>query len=96
MFPRDNSRLVWIDEKKLGRLPKEMRRLYLDFAVIDKKGGKYGCPVHFNDMTVAWFLNEPRKGARPNVRCDEKYDFYALRAIRAGEELTVDYKSFSD
>jgi SET domain-containing protein len=26
----------------------------------------------------------------------KNYDFYALRTINAGEELTVDYSTFSD
>ena len=32
----------------------------------------------------------------PNTRCDENYDFYAKRPISIGEELTVDYETFSD
>jgi hypothetical protein len=38
-------------------------------------------------------MNESKK---PNTRCDENYDFYALRAVDSGEELTVDYSTFSD
>lgn len=55
------------------------------------KGGRYECPPTFNRLTVAWYLNEPRKGEGPNVRCNDSYDFFALRDISAGEELTVDY-----
>jgi SET domain-containing protein len=44
-------------------------------------------------LTPAWFLNESKK---PNTRCDDNYDFYTLREIRPGEELTVDYETFSD
>ena len=74
-------------------LPKKgpLRRLYDDFSIIKK--GHYGCPTSFNRLTPAWFMNESKK---PNTRCDENYDFYTLRDISPGEELTVDYKTFSD
>jgi len=42
-------------------------------------------------------LNEPRQGEKPNVYCDPKtYQFFALRDIRAGEELTVNYSTYSE
>lgn len=95
LFPDDNSEMVWIGRNRLRGVPKAIRRLYDDFAVLKK--GRYGCPKTFNDLTMAWYLNEPKKGDRPNVRCDpETYEFYALRNIRSGEELTVDYETFSE
>ncbi len=95
LFPDDNTRMVWIDKSRTRREPAEIRRLYEDFAVI--RGGLCGCPRSFNQMTMAWYLNEPKQGDRPNVRCDaETYEFYALRNIRSGEELTVDYETFSE
>jgi hypothetical protein len=36
---------------------------------------------------------------RADVRCETKqaeYEFYALRNIKAGEELTVVYRDYSD
>lgn len=76
-----------------ARLPKkgERRKLYDDFSII--KGEMYGCPTSFNCLTPAWYINESKK---PNTRCDENYDFYSLRDIESGEELTVDYETFSD
>lgn len=91
IFEGDKSRLVWIEAKKVQRLPKELRRLYEDFGI--KKGRKYGCPRSFNALTPAWYLNHSK---HPNVRCDSNYDFYALRNIKAGEELTVDYSTYSE
>ena len=96
IFPHDNSRLVWIDKERLKGLPENILRLYLDFAIIDKEKGRYLCPENFGLMTVAWFLNEPCRGMKPNVRCGKNYDFFAFRNIRADEELTVDYQTFSD
>ncbi len=90
VFAGENEEILWRDE---GSLPRngELRRLYDDFAII--KGRAYGCPTSFNRLTPAWYLNESKK---PNVRCDENYDFYSLREIGADEELTVDYATFSD
>jgi hypothetical protein len=62
-----------------------------DFSII--KGALYGCPTSFNRLTPAWYINESKK---PNARCDENYYFRALRNVDAGEELTVDYGTFSD
>ena len=74
----------------------EIRKLYQDFCVI--KGDVYKCPPNFNQMTVGWYLNEPKEGEKPNLGCDVKRDyiFYALRNIKKGEELTVDYSTFSE
>ena len=93
LFEGDNDEMLWVEEALLPKGPKEIRRLYADFPVIN--GGRYGCPPTFNRLTVAWYLNEPKKGDRPNVGCTDSYDFYALRNIKPGEELTVDYSTYS-
>jgi hypothetical protein len=85
--------MLWVGEGDLPRTPRQVRRLYDDFAVVKDK--RYGCPKNFNRLTMSWYLNEPRKGQRPNVR-ETNYDFFALRDIKAGEELTVDYSTYSD
>jgi SET domain-containing protein len=96
IFPYDNSPIVWIKNDKIKRLRGEIRRLYEDFCIIKDDGETYGCPANFSLMTVAWFLNEPKPGQHPNVGCRKDYTFYALRDIAAGEELTVDYPTFSE
>jgi len=73
-------------------LPKEIKKLYTDFGVL--KDGRYGCPPCFNQLTPAWYLNNSKK--TPNVRCDANYDFFALRDIKAGEELTAHYSKYSE
>lgn len=87
----DDADLVWIPKIKIKGLPKETRRLYQDFCVF--KGSMAGCPRNFNVLTVAWYLNDSKK---PNVGCNKDYDFFALRDIKKGEELTVDYDTYSD
>ena len=96
LFWGDDEEMLWVDEKDLPKRPKEIRRLYDDFAVIDRKR-RYGCPRNFNCLTMSWYINEPRNGESPNVRADpETYDFYAIKDIAVGEELTVRYDSYSE
>jgi hypothetical protein len=94
IFPGENEEMLWVEKAKNGP-SSEIQKLYDDFAII--KGQRLGCPQNFNRLTMAWYLNEPKKGENPNVRCeDDTYDFFALRDINVGEELTVDYSTFSD
>ena len=90
IFADENEELCWIPKSSL---PKQgpMRELYDAFAVIEADD-RYGCPTSFNRLTPAWFLNESKT---PNTKSDENYDFHSLRDIAAGEELTVDYSTFS-
>jgi len=91
LFPGDCGEMVWVQKNGLPRISKEVQRLYRDFAVL--RGGRYGCPPTFNRLSTSWYLNE---SANPNVRCNSTYDFIALKDIKAGEELTVDYSTYSD
>lgn len=95
IFSTDTAKMVPVDGKQIKRLPKEIKKLYEDFCVIKKKknGKTYLCPRNFNVLTVAWYINDSDD---PNVRCDKYYDFFALRNIRAGEELTAEYSTYSD
>jgi hypothetical protein len=95
LFPGDNEEVLWVRKKDLSNQPRQIRRLYEDFAV--SREGRFGCPQNFNRLTVAWYLNEPAPGQAANVRCvEETLDLFALRDIREGEELTVDYSTYSD
>jgi SET domain-containing protein len=96
IFPEDDAPIVWIKRNKIKPLRGAIRRLYEDFCIIKDNGETYGCPANFGLMTVAWFLNEPKPGQKPNVGSRTDYTFYALRDIAAGEELTVDYSTFSE
>lgn len=91
IFPDDDEELVWIDKRELRQLSPEQRKLYEDFCII--KGDLYGCPRSFNKLTVAWYFNE---SATPNMASDSTYRFFATRNIKKGEELTVDYDTYSD
>ena len=93
IFHGDDDEIVWVEKSQLRGLPREIKRLYQDFSIVRRKGNVYGCPENFNRLTVAWYLN---CSPHPNVRCDAEYRFFALRDIEAGEELTVDYKAYSE
>jgi SET domain-containing protein len=96
IFPDDNQEIKWIKSEDLRNLPPEIRRLYDDFCIIKDDGKTYGCPSSFNQLTVSWYLNEPRHPQKPSVECRDDYMFYALRDIAVGEELTVDYLTYSE
>lgn len=97
VFDGDKSEMVWVTEKEIEpfTLPSEIQKLYQDFCVIITEGGikKYGCPTNFNNMSISWYLNNSKN---PNVGCDQEYNFFTLRNIQAGEELTVDYNTYSE
>lgn len=95
LFTGENEEMVWLDDDEVLKRKGAVLDMYRDFCVRRKR--RYGCPEKFNRLTMAWYLNEPRKGDAPNVCCDpDTFDFKALRKIKAGEELTVDYSSYSD
>jgi hypothetical protein len=91
VFSPDDDKLLWVKTTAINLLPKEIKRLYQDFCI--KKGNKYGCPTRFNKLTPAWFLNH---STNPNVAADSSYRFYALKNIKKGNELTADYRKYSD
>ena len=82
--------ITWVDEQELKHLSRQIRKLYEDFSVI--KDGKYGCPINFNRLTMAWYLND---SDQPNVIVDDDYNMWAARDIEEGEELTIDSSKFS-
>jgi len=97
VFEGDKSKVVWFTEEEiqLSTLPQVVQDIYKDFyikSIGDSK--KYGCPDIFNNMPISWYLN---KSKNPNMACDKKkdYDFYAIDDIKAGDELTVDYSTYS-
>jgi SET domain-containing protein len=91
LFQDENDEITWIDEKEVRHLPKGLKKLYDDFAVV--KDGKYGCLSNFNRLTMGWYLNDSND---PNVAVDNEYNMFALRDIEEGEELTIDSSKFSE
>lgn len=99
IFSGDTDEIRWIPANEIPK-SKHLREFYKKFSIVKNgKNGRprrYGCPRNFHRLTMSWYLNDPKKGEKPNVRCDDKYDFYADRDIKRGEELTVDSRTYSD
>lgn len=91
IFRGDKSQPVVVEKKIVDAQEEEIKKLYNDFCAIES--GKYYCPDSFNNMNVSYFLNESKN---PNVRTDDGHCFYTMRIIKKGEELTVDYSTFSE
>lgn len=91
IFEPDDEELLSVRKDIVDRLDSELRRLYEDFCVLN--GDTYQCPSTFNKLTPSWYLNSSEQ---PNVAADDSLKFYAIRDIKAGEELTADYSTYSD
>ena len=96
LFPNDPAPIRWVAVDALARagLSEAERRFYEDFGI--RRNGEIGCPSNFNLLTPSWYLNEPAESAEANVRSAPDFTFYAARDIEAGEELLIDYASFSE
>jgi hypothetical protein len=61
----------------------------LFWSYCPSRGGTMMGPSDFGRMEVGWYLNHSKI---PNAR-HENYNYYALRDIKAGEEIAIDYNS---
>jgi SET domain-containing protein len=91
VFRGESERVVWMSRARVRRMPAAVRALYEDFGMVS--GERIGVPPSLNMLSVGWYLNH---SDRPNVEADDDGRFFALRRIRAGEELTADYRTFVD
>jgi hypothetical protein len=91
VFGEEDEPVIWVPASVVRGLPSSLRVLYEDFGVLRRN--KYLCPKSFNGLTVAWYLNHSDK---PNVQCNTDYRFVTTRRIRQGEEITADYRTYSD
>lgn len=73
-------------------IPDAVKKYVEDMCVVED-----GCiwmpTCGINNIHIDFFINHSSK---PNMRHGERDYFYAIRAIRAGEELTVDYGTYND
>jgi SET domain-containing protein len=93
LFAYDNTEVVWITASELAGISENQKKFYEDFCIIKNGGNLYGCPPNFNQLTMAWYMNHSDS---PNVEVDEDYNFRTQVKIKDGEELTIDYNTFSD
>ena len=96
IFPSDRLPINWVSLADLegAGLSDAEARFYQDFGI--RQGDRIGCPQSFGNLTPSWYLNEPPEGADPNVRAAEDFSLFAARDIAEGEELLINYASFSD
>ena len=93
LFEFDNTEMVWINGSEIKNIPEKLKKMYDDFCVVKDNGNLYGCPQNFNQLTMAWYMNHSET---PNVEIDENYDFKTSCDIQDGEELTINYNTFSE
>jgi len=93
LFEYDITEMVWVNASEIANTSDKIKKMYEDFCVVKDNGTLYGCPANFNQLTMAWYMNH---SDTPNVEIDENYDFRTLREIKDGEELTINYKIFSE
>lgn len=65
------------------------------FGIEDREEGVWWLPDDFGSMDIGWYLNH---SPSPNAKGDESDDteYFALRDINMGEEITVDYADYPD
>ena len=82
--------LVRITDNELQKLPPELSATIL--ALFIPNNGVLHIPTSgTNVVHIAAYLNH---STIPNLRTSDGYDFIAGRKIFAGEELTVDYRTY--
>ena len=91
VFRGEDERAVWLSRAYVRSLPPKVRALYEDFGMVD--GDRLGVPPNLNRLSVGWYVNHADE---PNLVAGDDGRFRARRRIRAGEELTADYRTFCD
>ena len=91
VFSGESERVVWVSRAAVRRLPAAIRSLYEDFGMVWRD--RLGVPPTLNMLSVGWYLNH---SDQPNVEAGDDGRFRTLRRIRKGEELTADYRTFTD
>lgn len=91
VFRGEAEQVSWVRRSEVRRLPRAVRALYEDFGMVD--GAWLGVPRNLNRLSVGWYVNH---ADAPNLAAGDDGRFRALRRIRAGQELTADYRTFVD
>jgi hypothetical protein len=91
VFAGEDERATWLSRRFVHTLSPALRALYEDFGMVD--GDRIGVPRNLNRLSVGWYVNHSET---PNLIAGDDGRFRALRRIRAGEELTADYRTFVD
>jgi uncharacterized protein len=92
LFEGDVGAVVRVPSAVVDAIPEsEVRRIYYDFC--PTLNGQFVAPTDLNKLTMSWYMNH---SINPNVKADKNLHFFSCRHIAAGEELKIDYTSFSE
>ena len=73
----------------LGNVSEDMKT----YCVVDEDDQDlYHCPEDFHRMSIGWYVNHSEQ---PNA-AHKNFHYFALRDIRAGEEVTINYKTLKE
>lgn len=72
------------------RKKKDLPDFFIQYCI--DRGETMVCPKDFGHLEIGWFMNHSKN---PNA-FHKNYHFYALRDIKEGEEITVDYNTFEE
>lgn len=77
-------------EVSIARKKEDVPQFFQQYCV--DRGDTMLCPKDFGCMEVGWFLNHSKNPSAYH----RNYDFYALRDILTGEEITIDYNALEE
>jgi SET domain-containing protein len=84
LFGEENVEVSILREKK------DVPELFQEYCV--DRGDMVSCPKDFGCMEVGWYINHSKD---PNAY-HKDYNYYALRDIKEGEEITIDYNTLEE
>jgi hypothetical protein len=91
LFAGDDGATVRVPVAEVEVIKEDaIRQMYLDFC--PEVDGAFVAPFNFNQLTMGWYINH---SDRPNVAVEQSH-FFATLPIRAGEELTTNYLTYSE
>ena len=93
---------LFIDEEgesyKSRELPKkDIPKAFRDYCI--DRGKKMICPFDFGAVPIGWYLNHsthPNAAPGKNPNPHRRYRYYALRNIKTGEEITINYNALEE
>jgi SET domain-containing protein len=77
-------------EVSILRDKRDVPDLFREYCV--DRGDMILCPKDFGHMEIGWYVNHSKD---PNAY-HKNYNYYALRDIKAGEEITIDYNTLEE
>lgn len=93
-LPNAGTRWIEFDKGEIEQLHPGVQKMVADFFTYE--GSKVWIPEHgLNGMNISFFANTSDKpNLRPRKDKNGINDLYTIRRIKAGEELTVDYRDY--